>query len=471
MINSLINISDEVIDIISAREANYFSLVPKSINDNLITFYCKESIGFQDSEMMKELRLLLKKDVDFSPIEDQLLINLLAKYYRENSNIKDSNIRLDFVDEIIFQARKLDASDIHLEVYNKRARIRFRLDGYLIEKRLIVLEEYAEIVNQIKIKSKLNISEKRLPQDGRIEYDHFDVRISILPTHYGEAIVMRILGKDTTNLSLSHLGFDATEFDIYKKSISKPNGIILISGPTGSGKTTTLYATLKSLNKVNKKIVTVEDPIEYTLEGVNQVQLREDIGLDFTTALRSFLRQDPDIIMLGEIRDGKTAQMAIRSALTGHLVFSTIHTNSAIGTISRLIDMGVPSYLISETLNISIAQRLVRILCDSCKEKEPLSINDLPSIDSEVYQNAELKYSYKAKGCAKCHFSGYTGRKAIFEILPISNEVSKLIKDSKPINYSIYKKTKTLAQKAFQLLIEGSSSLEEVYPLLIQSNT
>ena len=311
----------------------------------------------------------------------------------------------------------------------------------------------------------MDISEKRLPQDGRINLttksEDFDIRVSSLPTLQGEKLVLRILSKNNVDIQLNKLGFTIEELKTYKKTIKKPNGIILISGPTGSGKTTTLYATLKELNKEETNILTIEDPVEYTLEGVNQVQLKEDIGLDFSSTLKTFLRQDPDIIMVGEIRDVATAKMAIRAALTGHLVLSTIHTNSAWGTVSRLIDMGVPSFLIASTLNISIAQRLVRKLCDNCKKEEQTSV------DSKLHNT--LKSHFIAVGCEECYQTGYKGRKAIYEIIPATKEIISFIKkeELEIDTYLKANKIKTLQNNAIELVKKGVTSIDEVYSLII----
>jgi type II secretory ATPase GspE/PulE/Tfp pilus assembly ATPase PilB-like protein len=368
---------------------------------------------------------------------------------------------------LIFEAKSIGSSDIHFEVYEEDARIRFRVDGLLIEKYKIPGDNYLELINKIKIEANLDITEKRLPQDGRINYEDFDIRVSILPTLHGEKVVMRLLGKDTSHLSLEDVGFEPDQYQIYLESIKQANGIVLISGPTGSGKTTTLYATLKLLNDNKRNIVTVEDPIEYTLRGINQVQLKEDIGLGFTSALRSFLRQDPDIIMLGEIRDAETAKMAIRASLTGHLVLSTIHTNSAIGTISRLIDMGVPAFYIAETLNASIAQRLLRKLCNSCKEQTNLNTKDFPM----GYKMPEpIDTYYRAVGCPECFYTGYKGRVAIYEIIPINNEIVSVIKEHpQNIKDNINYKYQSLSRKAFDLLANGTTSIEEIYSLLIHA--
>lgn len=326
------------------------------------------------------------------------------------------------------------------------------------------------MINKIKIMGSLDIAEKRLPQDGRIYFQDgkskFDIRVSILPTLHGEKIVMRLLNNDASNVDLHKLGLNEIEIARYLEGIKKPNGIMLISGPTGSGKTTTLYATLKELNKTSRNIITIEDPIEYTLEGINQVQLKEAIGLDFPSALRTFLRQDPDVIMVGEIRDKATAEMAIRASLTGHLVLSTIHTNSAWGTVTRLTDMGIPSYLIANTLNTTVAQRLVRKLCTHCKTESIPEEKDFP-LGFKI--PASLKTHYKACGCEECFQTGYKGRIALYEIIPvtfdISEEIRKETTDIRPILKDL--KINTLADNAYSLLADGTTSIEEVYPLLM----
>lgn len=460
-----IQLPTELLQLVSPEEANHFRIVPKAKEMGLLEFFIDETTLTPSMEVEEELSLVFNQAIKLHPIQTAIINKTLSRYYRSPDTHDVNYIRNDYVETLIFEAKKIDASDIHIEIYNNDARVRLRINGNLVETSKIEKSDYPELINQIKIKAKLNITERRLPQDGRLEFEDFDVRVSILPTHYGETVVMRILGKDASHLELASLGFDRDELEVYTENIEKPNGIILISGPTGSGKTTTLYATLKSLNGLEKKIVTVEDPIEYTLKGINQVQLREDIGLDFTTALKSFLRQDPDIIMLGEIRDAKTAQMAVRASLTGHLVLSTIHTNSAAGTISRLRDMGVPSFLISETLNISLAQRLVRILCSHCKVEEPFRPEELPA-SFQLKNPEEFPHScYSAKGCENCYYTGYVGRKAIYEILPVTNEIATDIRNERDLDATTHRKR--LADKAFELLKQGSTSIAEVYPLLL----
>lgn len=447
--------------------ANHYKILPKSITNEQVEFYVENAYNTPDNK--EELELLLGKRVAYVNVESTAIEKALSIYYRkdrkDNPNKSLNTEKGDFLEDLLTEAKSLKSSDIHFEVYEDSARIRFRIDGQLIERYKVEKDQYLELVNKVKIRSKLNITEKRLPQDGRITNQTFDIRVSILPTLFGEKIVMRLLGQDASNIDLSTLGFQEEELKHYLEAAKKPNGIILISGPTGSGKTTTLYATLRLLNDNRRNIVTVEDPIEYTLKGINQVQLKEDIGLTFASALKSFLRQDPDVIMLGEIRDSETALMAIRASLTGHLVLSTIHTNSAVGTISRLIDMGVPSYLIAETLNLSVAQRLVRKLCNDCKQKVSFNSDDFPI-------NYKLPYVlndyYKSVGCNSCYHTGYKGRTAIYEVLTIDQNIADSIKNNTISGlYTNDEEYKSLSDKAFDLLAKGDTSLEEIYSILI----
>lgn len=460
-----IEITPELQQLIRSDLAWHYRIIPMEIKENLNGFYVDEESDL--SLIHEELSALLGVKVVLNKVEKDVIQRALGKYYRtvneeEQKIVFDSKI--DFVDRLIQDANNIGSSDIHIEVFGDKARVRMRIDGMLIQRYLVEKSDYPELINKIKIRSNLDISEKRLPQDGRIQYEDFDIRVSILPTLHGEKIVLRILGHDASSLSIDSLGFSPNEKSNYLEGIKKPNGIILISGPTGSGKTTTLYATLKMLNDEKRNIVTVEDPIEYTLDGINQVQLKESIGLTFASALRSFLRQDPDVIMLGEIRDAETAQMAIRAALTGHLVLSTIHTNSAWGTISRLIDMGVPSFLLANTINSSVAQRLVRKLCD-CKVEKPLNVKDWPIGSSK---EAIPKTHMVPVGCDKCHYTGYKGRIALYEVIPVDNELAGYIKDNNDDVQEVLKKRgiNNLANRALEVLTDGQTSLEEVYALL-----
>lgn len=445
---------------------NYY-IIPKFKENNTITFYGEKNTG----SFIEELELLTGMNVKIDLQEKELIHKGLVRYYplkQKKQAVTYENFSSnfeDFLPKIIQEARLHNSSDIHVEAFENTSRIRFRIDGNLVERYQFGKDKYPALINRIKIQANLDIAEKRLPQDGRIffnnEGEKIDIRVSVLPTLYGEKIVLRLLNKDTANIPLDSLGFSTKQYKTYINAIQKPNGIILISGPTGSGKTTTLYASLKHLNTENVNIMTVEDPVEYTLEGINQVHVKEDIGLTFASALRTFLRQDPDIIMLGEIRDQETAQMAIRAALTGHLVFSTIHTNSATGTISRLLDMGIPPYLVASTVNLSMAQRLVRLLCPHCKKKEPFTPSLLPR---EL--PFRLSSHYRPEGCEHCLYTGYSGRKAIYEILPVDGKLAEQIKDNS-LGNSDDLKISLLKDAALEVFKNGETSLEEIYSYLL----
>ena len=468
-------LAPDVRQVITTEQAFYYKVVPKGLSNGNWEFYSGKENGHNNLE--DELEFLIGHPVKILTADETKIDKTLSKYYRKSENDSVSSLKYngnssdsDALLKLINEAYRLESSDLHLEPYEDVCRVRFRVDGKLMERFRIELSDYAAIVNMVKIKSHLDIAEKRLPQDGRIEYDNsgnkFDIRVSVLPTLYGEKVVLRLLNRDGIKIELSNIGLDKNDLDVYYDAIKKPNGIILISGPTGSGKSTTLYATLKFLNDSTRNIVTIEDPVEYTLEGINQVQLKESIGLDFATAMRTFLRQDPDIIMLGEIRDKATAQIAIRASLTGHLVLSTVHTNSAIGTISRLEDMGIPSFFIANTLKLSVAQRLVRKLCSHCKVKIALNKEDLPY---GFTASRELEEVYSAVGCHHCFFTGYRGRMAIYELVRIDRELAEDIKQGK-ITESMQngrKQMLSLSDKAFEILEKGITSLDEVYALLV----
>ncbi|WP_303316682.1 GspE/PulE family protein [Flavivirga abyssicola] len=466
--NNEYTIPTDLLQLLSSEQAYHYKIIPVKAHNGTLVF----KTDTLTESLKRELRVVFGKDIELLPETSENINLYLSSNFRKKdlNKTEDLHYTNDFLEKLLLSAKDIGSSDIHFEPYEHKCRVRFRLDGKLKEHFIIALSEYPVIVNKLKIKAGLDISEKRLPQDGRItvktQIDEFDIRVSSLPTLHGEKIVLRILSKDAGHIDIKDLGFTDREIKTYKEAIKNPNGIVLISGPTGSGKTTTLYATLKLLNDDKTNIVTIEDPIEYTLEGINQVQLRENIGLDFTSALRTFLRQDPDIIMVGEIRDVKTANMAIRAALTGHLVLSTIHTNSAWATISRLIDMGIPAFLIASTLNVSIAQRLVRKLCDHCKQKAPV-IKDLFPENFSIPK--DLTNHYKAVGCPKCYHTGYTGRKAIYEIIPITKTLVPHIKnnDLEIDDYLEEHHITTLKQNATELIKLGVTSVEEVYALLI----
>lgn len=335
------------------------------------------------------------------------------------------------VNLIINRALESRASDIHIEPFENRLKVRYRIDGVLQETESPPSRSTAAVISRIKIMAKLNIAERRLPQDGRIQLraqgKMIDLRVSTVPTLYGESLVLRILDKQELNLDFNTLGFDQVSMDNLSATLSMPNGIILVTGPTGSGKTTTLYAALQQLNTPDKKILTVEDPVEYQLEGINQIQVKPQIGLNFADALRSIVRQDPDVIMIGEMRDLETARIAVQSALTGHLVFSTLHTNDAGSSVTRLLDMGVEDYLLTSTLNGILAQRLVRKLCADCRESfDPLPelVDELGLADLSTGSSYTL---FKAVGCEECADTGYLGRSVITELMLMSETLHRLI--------------------------------------------
>ncbi|MDN4165469.1 GspE/PulE family protein [Cytophagales bacterium LB-30] len=458
---------------LTVEQAWNYRIVPSS--EKGIDFYIDAAINI--NLIKEELEILSGEPVALQAVDTEVIQETLNRYYlksnQEGTTAKKglkAEVRSEsFVSDLIQEAKSINSSDIHIETYEEEARVRFRIDGQLVERLLIGRDDYPSLVNKIKIMASLDISEKRLPQDGRIFYSHeqdkFDIRVSVLPTLHGEKIVLRILRSDASNIDIQKVGFKENDLFNYLEGVKKPHGIVLISGPTGSGKTTTLYATLKLLNTKTKNIVTIEDPIEYTLEGINQVQLKESIGLDFPKALRTFLRQDPDIIMVGEIRDQETANMAIRAALTGHLVLSTIHTNSAWGTVARLIDMGIPAYLIANTLNTTVAQRLIRLLCPHCKKEVPFERNIFPPAFTPYW---EISSYYSPQGCSQCYFTGYKGRKALYEVIPVDTELAEHIKKNEfHIDADLEKRgIKKLAYNAFERFAQGDTSIDEIYPLL-----
>ena len=470
-------LSPDIKHLITIEQAWAYRIIPTKTDGDML--YLDIDSNQHIEEIKEELEIVFEKKIQLNVKTVEFIEKLLnINYYKSQQNsIQVEAVQLsvtegDFIESLIKEAKGLRSSDIHIEIYDDTCRIRYRVDGQLIERHKVAKVEYPLLINKIKIDAKCDISEKRLPQDGRIRYkfnnQNLDIRVSILPTLYGEKIVLRLLGNDASHIDILKLGFTEAELERYQLAIQKKHGIILISGPTGSGKTTTLYATLKILNKPHSNVLTIEDPIEYTLDGVNQVQLKDDIGLTYAEALRTFLRQDPNIIMLGEIRDPETAQMAIRMALAGHLVLSTIHTNSAWGTISRLIDMGVPAYFLANTINLSVAQRLIRILCPHCKVSKPLSQAELP----KGVDNVTINSQYKPHGCNQCYHTGYKGRKAVYEVININKELSERIKEQQgSINdYCKLNKISTLAENMLELFIQGETSLDEIYPYLIHEN-
>ncbi|EEZ80805.1 MAG: Type II secretory ATPase PilB [uncultured Candidatus Thioglobus sp.] len=446
--------------------------------------------------IMASIRLLTDKKIHayittFSQV-DEFLANLNDIPLTQNEKNKESIVKeevsqnqarssivIDFVDKALKRAIKLGVSDVHLETYKKFGRMRFRLDGVLIDQKdqdKDLFENYAAIVTRIKIMSKLDIAERRLPQDGAMSLkvgDHdVDFRVSILPTSFGERVVMRILDTSSISLTLETLGFQDEDEQAFKNAVDAPQGMVLVTGPTGSGKSTTLYAALGRINKDDINILTAEDPVEFTIDGIGQVHVKEDIGLTFSAALRSFLRQDPEVVMVGEIRDKETADIAIKAALTGHLVLSTLHTNDAISTITRLINMGLAPYLITSSLTLIVAQRLARKVCEACKtEDESATQGQLMSIGFTPEEASRTQLCY-GKGCSKCNKTGYKGRKGIYEVLRVTDNIKQGVLSglTTPELLKIAKEKdhfSTMQEVGRVFLLEGSISLKEYQRILM----
>ncbi len=384
---------------------------------------------------------------------------------------------IKMVNLFLQKAIEMQASDIHIEPFEQTLKVRLRVDGVLQDIEAPPVTSTAAVLSRIKIMAKLNIAERRLPQDGRIKLQmlgkDLDLRVSTIPTMYGESVVIRLLDKENIVLDFGALGFSGKNSRHFFDVLSQPHGIILITGPTGSGKSTTLYTALKQLNTAERKIITVEDPVEYQLEGVNQIQAKPQIGLTFASALRSIVRQDPDIIMIGEMRDLETAKIAVQSALTGHLVLSTLHTNDAAGGITRLLDMGLEEYLLSSTVNGILAQRLVRKLCPLCRERYVAPDSVIEEMNLRQFSNENVIYLYKATGCSECGDIGYKGRQAIIEFLPMSESIRKQIMSheeaGKIQQQAIQEGMLTLYDDGVLKAIEGITTLEEVLRVTTES--
>ena len=408
------------------------------------------------------------RDEDVEVLEDNEEIDLSTL-----SRMSEDAPVVRLVNVLLVDALRRGASDIHIEPYEKELRIRFRIDGVLYDVMRPPLKLRDALISRVKIMSKLDISEKRLPQDGRIKIKvkvdarsrELDFRVSTLPTLFGEKVVLRLLDKENLMLDMTKLGFEPQSLVKFQRNISKPYGMVLVTGPTGSGKTNTLYSALQSLNTIQTNIMTAEDPVEFNLMGINQVQMKEQIGLTFAAALRAFLRQDPNIILVGEIRDFETAEIAIKAALTGHLVLSTLHTNDAPSTISRLMNMGIEPFLVATSVNLIQAQRLIRRICKDCKREHPTPPEALMEVGFSAEDAKNLK-TYKGKGCSTCNNTGYKGRIGLYEVLEINDDVRELIL----IGASALELRKkaiddgmiTLRESGLQKVRNGLTTLEEV---------
>lgn len=439
---------------------------PEKAIEKAIEAYYKDSGGL--SEIVKGLEGdpdLEVVSTEEGPSESDLM-----------SQIQDKPL-VKLVDSIIGDAIRMGASDIHFEMYEKRIRVRYRIDGDLREMAPLPFKYRAAIVSRIKIMAELDISERRLPQDGRIKIKiggrTVDLRVSVLPTIFGEKVVMRILDPMALMVDMTKLGFREEDLQKFNDKIHLPFGIILVTGPTGSGKTTTLYSALKQINTIDVNIMTAEDPVEFNFDGINQVAVKSDIGMTFAAALRSFLRQDPDIIMVGEIRDGETAEIAIRAALTGHLVFSTLHTNDAPSSINRLIDMGVPFYLVASATKLIMAQRMMRKICQHCKEEINLTQEQVDGlgVSKDLLRNIR---AFEGRGCAECNETGKAGRTGIYEVMPITAEIEQLIlakaADTEIRKVAMEQGMFSLRMCAVDKMKQGIVSIEEVYATTSANN-
>jgi len=414
-------------------------------------------------------------DLDHSSLAEEVEV------FEENEEIDLSSLTrmsedapvVRLVNVLLVDALRRAASDIHVEPYEKELRIRFRIDGLLYDVMHPPLKMRDALISRIKIMSKLDISEKRLPQDGRIKIRvkvdsrsrELDFRVSTLPTLFGEKVVLRLLDKEKLMLDMTNLGFEPDSLVKFQRNIAKPYGMVLVTGPTGSGKTNTLYSALQSLNTVDTNIMTAEDPVEFNLPGINQVQMKEQIGLNFAAALRSFLRQDPNIVLVGEIRDFETAEIAIKAALTGHLVLSTLHTNDAPSTISRLMNMGIEPFLVATSVNLIQAQRLIRRICKDCKKEHPTPVEALVEIGFSSEEAGKIK-TYKGRGCPSCNDTGYRGRIGLYEVMEITDEIRELILIGASAlelrKKSIEDGMITLRESGLQKVRNGVTTIEEV---------
>ncbi len=482
-----INIKEDILLAIDEKNARKYMAIPIGLSGESLVVAMEDPSNVIYKEELAKLTgkrisaaLSSKSDI-LSSIERFYVRSSLGDGFEENeikaveeqNNQQENDINdteaapvVKYVNSIFFDAITKKASDIHLEPFEKEVSLRMRIDGELRTMHAPAKKYYSAIVSRIKIMSYLDIAERRLPQDGKCRINvlnqTIDVRVSIIPTIWGEKVVLRILAKSLFGLDITKVGFSEKELAMFREAITLPYGMILVTGPTSSGKTTTLYSALSDINKPDINIVTVEDPVEYELKGINQVNVRPNIGLDFSMVLRTFMRQDPDVILVGEIRDSETAKIAIQAALTGHLVFSTLHTNDTVSTISRMVFMGVEEYLLSDALSMVIAQRLVRVICPTCKHE----VTDLPD---RIYDKLGLDRSvkiYAGQGCRNCDGTGYKGRTAIFEILSISKDIKNAI--SKGAGYvelkdmALKEGLVTLREAAIKKLKEGVTTVEEV---------
>ena len=478
-------IKPEITQEITSEIAHKYSIVPVMSDEYSITVALSDPMAY---DAIDSLRYVLHdRDVQAVIAPRAEVAAAMAKLYQDDaptevSTREDGDISgleqedasgddapvIKLATMLITTAIKMKASDIHIEPMEKEFRVRYRIDGALRKMDSPPKRLQSAIISRLKIMSKMKISEKRIPQDGRIQISvngkDLDLRVSSVPTNHGESIVMRILDKSNLSLGLPQLGFLTDDQATFERLIKLPDGVVLVTGPTGSGKTTTLYACLGQINKPDKKLITVEDPVEYQMSGINQVQVNKDVGLDFSAALRSILRQAPNIVMIGEIRDEETADIAMEAALTGHLVFSTLHTNDAPSAVTRLLDIGVKPFLVASALRAAMAQRLVRAICEKCKEEYQPSERELKMLGN--FSKTMPDHLYHGAGCDRCGKTGYKGRKGIFEIFKVDDTVQRLIFDHAPATILRQRARelgmRTLREDGMLKVASGMTSLQEV---------
>jgi len=490
-------IPPSVVELVPESVARENVAIPLAESDGKLTVIVSDPM---DYETFDKLRFILNRQIEIALAPREAILEAINRHYGQTVGESADSMLQEFTDTaidftetmlesdeaqeeadeasapvvrlvhlIISEAVQLRASDIHIEPFEDRIRVRYRIDGILVERDSPPKRLLGAILSRIKILSRLDIAERRRTQDGRIKVTvgekELDLRVSVIPTNHGQSVVMRILDKESIRVGLRQLGFSETDYQKVRGLIQRPNGIILVTGPTGSGKTTSLYAALNELNTPDRKIITAEDPVEYYLQGINQVEIRHSIGLDFARVIRAMLRQAPNVILVGEMRDLETAQMGIQASLTGHLVFSTLHTNDAPSAITRLIDMGVPSYLVSSSVVAIMAQRLVRIVCQKCKQpyNPPEPMLEAAGITPEMRANATF---LRGRGCANCQGSGFRGRLGIFELMLMSSKLRELTFNSAPTEEirrtAIAEGMKTLYWDGIDKVCRGVTTLEEV---------
>ena len=464
-------IAPDVIKQIRAEDARRFKVIPVGFGETGLIVAVSDPL---DIDTIDSLSFLLQREIELVCSSPDKIREALIKYYGAEGDETDAPI-IRMVSMLLIEAHRSGASDIHLEPLDKKFRVRFRIDGVLQEMQAPPKRLQSAIVSRIKIMTgSMSIAEKRLPQDGRIQVKikkkPVDLRVSTIPTNHGESVVMRVLDKSSLMLGLPELGFLTDDQETFEQLIKLPDGILLVTGPTGSGKTSTLYACLNYINKPDRKIITVEEPVEYQMNGINQVQVNTEIGMTFPAALRSILRQAPNIIMIGEIRDLETASIATNASLTGHLVFSTLHTNDAPSAVARLVDIGVQPFLVASSIRAIMAQRLVRRLCPHCKESTNLSETEMRALRIEPGQLGEAQVM-KPVGCDQCRNTGYKGRMGIFEIFIIDDEVRHMI-NKRSSTLHLRKRARelgmrTLREDGVRKVLSGLTSAEEVISITI----